>query len=58
MFYNSKRRWHVAKKKEEEEGGGGGNEQTSHKFGEFQVEKASIWINMQIFVGNTHWVGC
>ena len=33
---------------------GGGNEQTSHKFGEFQVEKASIWINMQIFVGNTH----
>ena len=55
MFYNSKRRWHVAKKKEEEEGGGGGgNEQTSHKFGEFQVEKASIWINMQIFVGNTY----
>ena len=54
MFYSSKRRWHVAKRKEEEEGEGGGNEQTSHKFGEFQVEKASIWINMQIFVGNTH----
>ena len=52
MFYNSKRRWHAAKKKKEEEGGG--NEQTSHKFGEFQVEKASIWINMQIFVENTH----
>ena len=39
MFYNSKRRWHVAKEKEEEEGGGGGNEQTSHNLESSELKK-------------------
>ena len=38
MFYNSKRRWHVAKKKEEE-GEGGGNEQTSHNLESSKLKK-------------------
>jgi len=39
MFYNSKRRWHVAKKKEEEQGAGGGNEKISHNLESFKLKK-------------------
>ena len=52
MFYNSKRRWHVAKEKEEEEGGGGGNEQTSHHLESSKLKKPQYGYNIQIFVGN------
>ena len=52
MFYNSKRRWHIAIKKEEE-GEGGGNEQTSHNLESFKLKKPQYGYNMQIFVGKT-----